>query len=381
MENKKQIEDLKNDIESLFDEIEEISLLGDNSVVRRIKNSLYNTFDPYRDNLNLKIQENNRRCDHKKSILEFSEVLQEYKEDDRRRSIFIDPEESIMANLSDYYSGRLKSIEIRNHNNTVDFEDLKKRTLEYMKGKYPAISINHDLVQDDEELIFLLRQLEKDIQDNKKILSKENCSNRTEIFGTRWSNNGRKLERGIKIIRKCCKKDPCCGNETCNEKVIKNAWEVVWEDGNSSTPPPTTPGNYTPEDWDNRLPFFDSDSNAQLVSDWGWRNLNGKNDFHGGIDLALPAGSIVNSVNSGEIVHIGTNGHKSGVVIRNGNHLYGYWHVSPSINLSVGDNVTNGTYLGNIANGGREHLHYSIHNPPNGDWAQRNDGNSENPLP
>lgn len=374
---------LVSDFEKLIQDIDDISTLGDNSVVRRIKNRLYDTLSPIASEYNVDIHAPLRRCGPDRDpILSLSDVVDEFQADDRRRSVFIDPEEAVIANLIDYYSGRIKSIEFRNPNKSIDFDALKEKTIEHMRGVYPVVTINHELARDNAEVVFLLRQLADEIESKSNAVSiQKKCSRRTESLGTRWSNNGRTLEKGYRIIEKCCSKDPCCGNETCGEQSVGGGWDVIWTDGDTSTPPPVIPDDFTPEPWSNRQPFFDDQNAGTLVSDWGWRNLSGGTDFHGGIDIAVPAGTFVNSINSGEVVAIRNTGHNAGIVIRSGNTTYTYWHVTPDSSLNEGDVVNPGTRIGTIASGGREHLHYAHHQPPGGDTAQRNDENSVNPMP
>ena len=373
MAKSKQIED---ELSALLEDIEAYAELGDNAVVRRIRSRIY---EFVKSNSSITPKRPERPCEN--GPLSLLDVVDEYQADDRRRSVFVDPEEAVIANLTDFHSGRLKSVEFRDPHGKLDFLQLHIDTIQTMRNIYPVVTINESLARNSSEISFLLRSMAEDF-DKLSINLKESCTTRTESLGTRWTNNGTTLERGYRVVEKCCNaRDPCCGNQTCGERTVSGGWDVIWNDGNSTNPPPLNPDPYQPSPWNNRLPFFDDANIGRFESDWGWRTLNGITDFHGGIDVSAPVGTPVRSVDTGVVVALPNSGHNSGVVIRSGQTTYTYFHITPNPQLGINTPISVGTNLGNIAPGGRAHLHYSHHLPPNGNPAQRDDANSQNPLP
>jgi murein DD-endopeptidase MepM/ murein hydrolase activator NlpD len=145
---------------------------------------------------------------------------------------------------------------------------------------------------------------------------------------------------------------------------------------------------FQPAPWENRLPLFPQDTNGTISQGYGWWDLYGETDFHEGIDVVVPAGTEVRSVTGGEVavVRNSDNPAMTGIVIRNGNMTYTYWHVTPERNLTSGTSVSTGTPIGQVAawhhpdGRDRTHLHYAVHRPPEDALGLRSDLNSQSPL-
>ena len=136
--------------------------------------------------------------------------------------------------------------------------------------------------------------------------------------------------------------------------------------------------------WRNqKLRVFDGRGPFTFTSDFGWRPLRGRNDFHGGIDMKAAIGTNIISATSGTVVFRRTAGYNGGIVIYDRRGVqHTYYHILPASGLDVGDRVREGQYLGDLADwGSNTHLHYSMHivgrsDDPN----QRNDFNAIDPL-
>lgn len=85
---------------------------------------------------------------------------------------------------------------------------------------------------------------------------------------------------------------------------------------------------------------------------------------HGGLDIAIPVGTPIQTTMDGQVVHAGWNnqGYGNLVIVENGEYRTYYAHLS-SIPVSIGDTVKAGTtvaYSGNTGNSTGPHLHYEI---------------------
>jgi hypothetical protein len=376
------------ELRALLKIVEQYALLGDNSVVRRIRNRIAGLINKHAQEFGKHPVTTRRPCDRVHGLIEepplsFEDVLEEFHADDLRRSIFVDPEEAVRAHYADFISGRLAAIEIRDPRQTLRGNQFEE-TVQWMRGRYPLISVNHALERDISEVIHQLRSLAGAFEAGTYASKSESCTVRTESIGTRFTNNGRVLEEGYRQVRRCCSKDPCCGNVTCGEQTVGGGWRVIWQDGTLTNPPPVMPEPYRPYPWNDHEPFFPTGNNATVSSDWGWRSLGAppRADFHGGMDFAVPAGTAVSSIDAGRVVLVRRDGWgNSGVVIESGGRTMTYWHIDPRTGLEVGDAVARGNALGTVLAGGEQHLHYAHHEPPNGDPSLRTDANSRDPFP
>ncbi|MEJ7554782.1 MAG: M23 family metallopeptidase [Aquificaceae bacterium] len=101
-----------------------------------------------------------------------------------------------------------------------------------------------------------------------------------------------------------------------------------------------------------------------ITSDYGWRTLGGRREFHTGIDISAPYGTPVVATSDGRVIYAGwIRGYGKTVIIYHG---YGfatlYAHLS-DIKVSYSDRVVKGQIIGNVGTTGRAfgpHLHYEV---------------------
>ncbi|PZQ75295.1 MAG: hypothetical protein DI530_17560 [Sphingomonas sp.] len=339
----------------------------------------------------------------------FERVLHETQEDDLRRSVFLDPTEALVAALVEFYSGRLRVVEFRNPKR-LNVLDLDAQAREFLIGRVAAVSVNLAAAKSLQEVVHTLRHIAANLEnsissaqqhvssykgDTMTVQAASCTFQRQEHMGSRYTDNGKKLEYHYRDVYTCMPEDACCSNQAYTE-YRNDRWEVVWQDGNSQTPPPT-PADQIPDfqnvAWSNRIPLYTDPAIGTQTSDYGWRRVRNNDgtyrmDYHPGIDVAAGANSNVQSNVIGRVVHINRTGtanepQNRGVIILDANNVtHTYWHISPAATLQENDTVSVTDRLGATYDwGNRTHLHYAEHVPPNGDWRQRSDANSRDPLP
>jgi murein DD-endopeptidase MepM/ murein hydrolase activator NlpD len=104
-----------------------------------------------------------------------------------------------------------------------------------------------------------------------------------------------------------------------------------------------------------------------LTSQFGWRNdpFTGVRRYHGGIDLAAPAGTRINAPMDGSVATVGNNATYGKFVILNhsGGFQTLYAHLSV-VSVSQGKYVSQGTKIGEVGSTGYStgpHLHFSVY--------------------
>jgi hypothetical protein len=218
----------------------------------------------------------------------------------------------------------------------------------------------------------------------------DRCSVGHTIGGDfKWKNNGKTL------VQEICEFTECEGIAASKDgKVTRliartggkpglNCWEqVVWEDGGHDDKPPEKPPEYQPEPWDNKCPVLQNPAGVMQSSDYGWRTINGQTDFHGGIDIAVGAGTEILSISTAYIVKIISNGAKgeTGVIVRENDRLVTYWHIIPHADLKENSIVLPGQLMGTVSpHTPAIHFHFATHQPPDLNWELRSDANSKYP--
>ena len=149
--------------------------------------------------------------------------------------------------------------------------------------------------------------------------------------------------------------------------------------------PNKAPTEYKNQPWDHTLPFLDKDQVAEFSSDFGWRSLWGRRDFHGGIDVMAPAGTPIKAITDGKIVYTEDAGKNGGVVIegldKHKGHFFTYWHMTPGRGWLKGDVIRKGQKIGTLASwGSNTHLHYAVHISQGPNYKARTDKNAVHPL-
>ena len=116
---------------------------------------------------------------------------------------------------------------------------------------------------------------------------------------------------------------------------------------------------------------------ARITSDYGWRNIFGRRDFHEGIDIAASGGTAVRAVNSGEVRHIKPLADQTQVGIETAKGVMEWFiHLGQNLEVSRGDRVTAGETIGYVAHTTQrarnakvstgDHLDYRVND--NGKW-------------
>ncbi|MBT4077915.1 MAG: M23 family metallopeptidase [Gammaproteobacteria bacterium] len=331
----------------------------------------------------------------------FNVAFREYESEDKRRSVFLNPEESLAANLIDLYTGRINTLEIRN--SSTDHSVASKAlsiALERVKTDVPPVTVIPVTMDSNFELAESLRALAHRIEHNpaeSKIsistsssldsilpLKSDECSlNRVEAGSRRWRSNGTILEQAYRDVYTCVSADSCCGNDTYTSHG-EWRWVELWRDTQDSTNrPPNNPPPFERYPWDNCCPILPAPINAEVSSDWGWRTIDGAPDFHPGMDIAVPVGTSVINAATGDIVHINRTspGGNTGIIIKTNDEIRQYWHVDVDQALEIGMQIGAGMQLGVTANYPAPHLHFARYRPPEGDWWKKGDSNSLSPCP
>jgi murein DD-endopeptidase MepM/ murein hydrolase activator NlpD len=118
-------------------------------------------------------------------------------------------------------------------------------------------------------------------------------------------------------------------------------------------PPPKTPtGTYV-------RPF-----NGIMTSNYGWRRLRGRSEFHTGVDFAGPFGSRIVAIDGGTVTFAGWKGNYGNtVIISHGNGLESLYGHNSSITVKVGQRVGKGEQIARMGSTGRStgnHVHLEI---------------------
>lgn len=115
---------------------------------------------------------------------------------------------------------------------------------------------------------------------------------------------------------------------------------------------------------------------GQITSGYGWRihPIYKHRQFHGGIDIAVPTGTIVRAAASGKVIEAGDMGSFGlGVVIDHGNGITTWYGHLSRILVKVGQEVVRGQAIANSGSTG-------VSTGPHLDFRIKVDGNTVNPL-
>lgn len=338
-----------------------------------------------------------QRMERKEESLSFSEVYHEYRHDDRRRSIFLDPIESLAAHFVDYYTDRVDALEFR-HTKGDDAKiaaAAREMAIEHLRNNNALVSVLHVAARNRREVIDSLRSLAHQLETTARaeaaefkgigLLGREICTLiKTETSGAPvWFDNGKTLKQMSRDVYSCIDSDACCPNEAYTKY---GNWDlrVIWvDDGNIMHSPPIPPPPFVQFPWDNHCPVFPAPVAGTVTSDFGWRQYPaGQTDFHPGMDIAAPAGTPVLAPVGGTIVYLKRAGanFNYGVIILTGNQVRTYWHIDPAANVQDGQVIAAGTLIGTIADqGNASHLHFALNNTS--DWQDRRAANAADPCP
>lgn len=114
-------------------------------------------------------------------------------------------------------------------------------------------------------------------------------------------------------------------------------------------------------------------ANAKVTSNYGYRRIFGKSQFHKGIDLAAAYGSPVYATGDGVVTYAGwVRGYGRFVKIQHADGYETRYAHNSALHVSVGDTVSQNQHISDIGCSGRctgPHLHYEV----------RKDGKPTNP--
>ena len=104
--------------------------------------------------------------------------------------------------------------------------------------------------------------------------------------------------------------------------------------------------------------------NGYMTDQFGWRRFAGNNEFHPGLDIAVPSGTSVAATADGLVIYADwRNGYGNAVVIDHGHGLTTrYGHMS-AIEVKPGQQVHRGDIIGRAGSTGRStgpHVHYEV---------------------
>lgn len=109
---------------------------------------------------------------------------------------------------------------------------------------------------------------------------------------------------------------------------------------------------------------------TEITSPFGYRILNGEQEFHPGIDIAAEIGTPVVAAVNGKVKLAGwVQGYGNTIIISDLTHDYLYGHLS-KIDVLAGQTVRKGQKIGEVGNTGKStgpHLHFGV---SKGDWTQ-----------
>lgn len=105
-------------------------------------------------------------------------------------------------------------------------------------------------------------------------------------------------------------------------------------------------------------------ANARVTSDYGYRTMGGRGEYHPGVDLAAPIGTPIYSTGNGVVVKAGwVRGYGQLVEIDHGNGLITRYGHASRLYVSVGETVQANQQIAAVGCTGRctgPHLHYEV---------------------
>lgn len=331
-------------------------------------------------------------------------ALLEIRSERRRVTGVFDSPESVASILIEMDEGSLDVIEMRGLSDET-YSQGEQIAEEFRSAFCPMLRINDRSGIDPAQLASALRSAADDIEANlhtrrgvsvKTALSVSpmvkpvDCKYQSTEYNHTWESNGNVLKKWRRSVYRCRDDDACCSNAIITHY---GDWELTeqWQQSDTySKAPDILPPEFERQPWNNKCAVLQNYTGGFLMtSDYGWRRLNGKFDFHGGIDIGAPAGYPVISDVYGQVVHVDSTGGKGNtyVVVKlvNGDSLSTYMHIVPAV--SKFQDVVPGTVLGtvsphtvNAAGQPAIHLHFARHSPGSGKWEDRSDQNSSKPC-
>jgi len=107
-----------------------------------------------------------------------------------------------------------------------------------------------------------------------------------------------------------------------------------------------------------------------VTSPYGRRSLNGRGEFHPGLDLGVPCGTPVHPTAPGKVIFAGwKGGYGNAVMIQHPNGLVTLYGHNSHLDVRPGQQVDQGTVISKSGSTGRStgcHVHFEVRNGPNG---------------
>ena len=101
-----------------------------------------------------------------------------------------------------------------------------------------------------------------------------------------------------------------------------------------------------------------------MSSDFGWRILRGRNDFHRGLDIAGQKNTPILASDSGEVIEVGySSGYGKYCIIRHNESVVTRYAHCDSVIVEEGDLVAQGDHIANMGDTGNVtgvHVHFEI---------------------
>lgn len=114
--------------------------------------------------------------------------------------------------------------------------------------------------------------------------------------------------------------------------------------------------------FNDEIPFYPKGRANRVSSDFGWRNLWGRLDFHCGVDVPAKIGTPILAVTDGTVTLSRRAGKNGGIIMHFGGRQYTYWHIVPASWVKEGTRVRRGQKIGTLANwGSNTHIHYGVY--------------------
>jgi hypothetical protein len=379
----------KESLIKILSEIKKLTRFGENAVLRRATTILEKEIrecDPEASQRLVDLGLTTRCGDD--VIMSRQQAIVEFQQEDRRRSVFMDPKESYIQNLIDLHTGRLDVVEFRtNSEDTQFFSDYEADLKEEAAKQLPMVSVNLRFYSKT-DIITMLRRMADELETREETPEgpvipgvTHYCRLNSVEMTPAWFDNGRRLELKKVDLYECKEYDSCCRNQIVY--IHKNPRIETWNDGDYRNPPPLLQPQFVEQPWTQPFPLVGPGGGGwKVTSDWGWRNLNGIRDFHGGIDVkSFSEGVIVVSPRSGNVVVArGTNYSDSIIVIATGRKLIKILHTIPTVGLgaiNVGQEI--GYSASTIDTGFRAHVHVEVF-PAGTPLDRLTDENSLDPL-
>lgn len=224
---------------------------------------------------------------------------------------------------------------------TEQISSYNKKVVEEMNNMIKANDqIKKDLASKKEELVNL-----KEEQDAQVIVLNEKQSKLNDD-GMSESESIKEMEKQIKYYRSLG-----CSDTIQVSTCLSNYYA---KKGNST---------YLPSG----STFYRPTSTGRMSSNYGWRKLFGKDNFHAAVDISMPTGTPVYATAPGYVAHISTKGSGGNQIMLwheiNGKVYTSYYAHLSSFNVSVGSIVTKDTVIAKSGNTGTStgpHLHFGI---------------------